>query len=466
MDLRDYLTILRERWILVVACMLGGTLAAGLVTLTATPVYEATSQIYVSVQTQDDSTQGLAQGSTYSQSQVAGYADLATSPLVLDPSIQDLGLDLTSSDLATRVTASVRLNTSLINITVTSGDPAEAAALSNSVSSNMAVVLPELQRPLDAAVSPVRITTTRAAAPPETQASPNAMLNLALGLLIGLAVGVGAAVLRTTLDTRVRSEADLAALTDRPFLGAVGYDVATPQDPLALVSHPMSQRAEAIRRLRTNLRFINTSSRPQSIVVTSSLPGEGKSTTAANLALAMTDSGSRVVLIDGDLRRPTLAKVLGMEGGVGLTTVLIGRAEVGDVVQAFRETSLDVITSGEIPPNPSELLGSAQMRSLIEHLTHAYDVVIIDSAPLLPVTDGAVLAKLADGALLVVGADSAHRQQVADALSALEKVNARILGVVLNRVPVSLRGRYAYDQYSVEGPPVGKKSNKRSRVPR
>lgn len=452
MDLRDYLNILRERWILVLACVLGGILAAGVFTLATTPSYQSTSQIYVSVQTQDGSTQGLAQGSTYSQSQVAGFADLATSPLVLDPVIQELGLDLTAAELAPRVAASVRLNTSLINITVTSEDPSEAAAFSDAIASTMSVVLPELQRPLDAAVSPVRITTTRTAAIPQDQASPDTKMNLALGLLLGLALGAGAAVLRTTLDTRMRSEADLAALSDRPFLGAIEFDTATPQDPLALISHPASQRAEAIRRLRTNLQFIDASSRPKSIVVTSSLPGEGKSTTAANLALAMADAGSRVVLIDADLRRPTLARVLGIEGGVGLTTLLIGRAEIGDVVQPFRETTLDVITSGQIPPNPSELLGSSQMRSLLDHLVAIYDLVILDSAPLLPVTDGALLAKLTGGALLVVGADTAHRQQVIEALSTLERVDARVLGVVLNRARPSQRGSYAYREYIAEEP--------------
>lgn len=462
MDLRDYITILRERWVLVLSCTLLGTLVAGLVTLTTTPTYESTSQIYVSVQTQDGSTQGLAQGTTYSQDQVAGFADLATSPIVLDPVIQELGLNRTSSGLARQVSASVRLNTTLINISVSSEEPAEAAALANAVAGSMIVVLPELQRPLDAAVSPVRITTTRAAVVPQNQASPDVPLNMALGLLVGLALGVGAAVLRTTLDTRVRSEADLVSLTDRPILGAVGFDAATSEDPLAIVSQPLSQRAEAVRRLRTNLQFINAPSRPRSIVVTSSLPGEGKSTTSANLALAMVDAGARVVLIDGDLRRPTLAKVLGVEGGVGLTTVLIGRAEVADVIQPFGETALDVIAAGEIPPNPSELLGSSQMRSLLNQLATEYDMVIIDSAPLLPVTDGAVLAKLTDGALLVVGADSAHRQQVTAALNALEKVEARVLGLVLNRAAPTKRDAYSYYEYTAEAKPeTGRSKRKR-----
>lgn len=450
MELRDYLTILRDRWILVLACALAGTLLTGVMTLMTTPMYQATSQIYVSVQTQDGSTQNLAQGSTFSQSQVVGFADLATSPLVLEPVARDLGLAQSASQLSQQVTASVRLNTSLIDISVTSEDPVAAAELSNAVAASMAIVLPELQRPLDAAVSPVRITTTREATVPQQQASPDVVVNTAIGLVLGLLVGVGTAVLRTTLDTRVRSESDLAKLTDRPILGSVKFDPETPQDPLAILSQPQSLRAEAIRGLRTNLQFINAPSRPRSIVVTSSLPGEGKSTTAANLALAMADAGSHVVLVDGDLRRPTIAKVLGIEGGVGLTTALIGRVEIDAVVQRFGTTSLDVIAAGEIPPNPSELLGSAQMRDILGALTDSYDIVIIDSAPLLPVTDGAVLSKLTDGVLLVVGAHTAHSQQVSAAIATLEKVGSRILGLVVNRAQASAGGQYSYYEYRSE----------------
>lgn len=450
MELRDYLAIVRERWLLIIVCALSGTLVAGLVTLTTTPTYQATSQIYVSVQT-DGSTQGLAQGSNYSQAQVAGFADLATSPLVLAPVLQELGLDQSPQTLARQVEASVRLNTSLVNVTATSEDPEEAAAISNAVATSMTVVLPELQRPLDAAVSPVRITVTRAAVVPQAQMSPNTRMNLALGLVVGLALGVGIGVLRAALDTRVRTEGQLAALTERPIIGSVGYDEATTQSPLAILAQPLGPRAEAIRRLRTNLQFVNAPDRPRSIVVTSSLPGEGKSTTATNLALAMADAGTRVVLVDGDLRRPTLAKLLGLEGAVGLTTVLIGRAELTDVVQPFQETGLDVITSGDIPPNPSEMLGSSQMHDVLTMLIEHYEFVIVDSAPLLPVTDGAVLAKQVDGALLVVGAHTAHRPQVQAALDALERVDARILGLVLNQAVATKRDSYSYE-YLAESP--------------
>lgn len=447
MELRDYITILRDRWLMIVVTTLVGLLAAGLYTLSVVPTYEARSQLYVSVQTQDGSNQGLAQGSAFSQNQVAGFADLATSPLILDPVVEVNGLAESSVTLSERVNATVRQNTSLIDIVVTGYSPEEARTLSNAVAESMASELPELQRPLDAAVSPVKITVTRTAATPTHRSNPNAIVNAVLGAASGLVAGVGLALLISILDTRVRNAKDLGAVTDSPLLASVGYDRAAPRDPLALISAPLGQRAESIRRLRTNLQFIGAPGQPNSIVVTSSVPGEGKSTTAINLALAMADAGHRILLVDGDLRRPTIAKVLGLEGSVGLTTALIGRASASDVVQTFGETTLDVMTSGEIPPNPSEILGSRQMQGLLKDLASQYDTVIIDSAPLLPVTDGAVLARLADGALVVVGADSARKSQVTHSIDALKTVDAQLFGLVLNRVPVTKSTTYEYYDY-------------------
>jgi capsular exopolysaccharide synthesis family protein len=197
---------------------------------------------------------------------------------------------------------------------------------------------------------------------------------------------------------------------------------------------PHGQRAESIRRLRTNLQFVDVDSGPRSILVTSSVPSEGKTTTVVNLAVALADAGSRVLLVDADLRRPSVAPVMGLEGSAGLTSILIGQASLGDVVQPWRNGRLDVLASGPVPPNPSELLGSAAMASLLADLTATYDVVLLDSPPLLPVTDAAILSRRAGGTLVVVGTDRIHKAELHDALGALEAVDAHVLGLVLNKV--------------------------------
>jgi capsular exopolysaccharide synthesis family protein len=209
--------------------------------------------------------------------------------------------------------------------------------------------------------------------------------------------------------------------------------------------------------LRTNLQFIDIGNRSKSIVISSSIPGEGKSTIAINLAVSLADAGARVVLVDADLRRPSIAEYLGIEGGVGLTTVLIGRAEVEDVVQPLGRTTLDLLPAGQIPPNPSELLGSTAMADLLERLSASYDMVLLDSAPLLPVTDAVVLSNLAGGALVIVGVDRIHRPQLQQSLESLETAGAHLFGVVMNKVARREAAAYGYGSGYASYAPKGQR---------
>jgi capsular exopolysaccharide synthesis family protein len=274
--------------------------------------------------------------------------------------------------------------------------------------------------------------------------SPNIPLNIALGALIGLALGIGVAVLRSVLDTRIRTPRDVEGVTDRPIIGAIAYDPKARSRPLIVHADPLSPRAESFRALRTNLQFLDMGER-SSFVVTSSLPDEGKSTTAINLAIALADAGKRVALLDTDLRKPKAAEYLGIEGGAGLTDVLIGRARIEDVMLPWGDRSLYVLPAGRIPPNPSELLGSKQMQVLLASLEREFDVVLCDAPPLLPVTDGAILARATSGAILVVAAGKTNRHQLSSAVEALDTVSAKVAGIVMSMVPT--RGPDSYYTY-------------------
>lgn len=287
----------------------------------------------------------------------------------------------------------------------------------------------------------------RSADLPVTPTSPRPTLNLALGLLVGLAVGVGAAVLRETLDTSLKGAEAVQEQLGLPTLGLIGYDAETPKRPLIVHSSPRSTRAEAFRQLRTNLQFVDVDHPPRSIVVTSSLPQEGKSTATCNLAIALGQAGLRVVLVEGDLRRPRIGDYMGVEAAVGLTDVLVGRAELRDVLQPWGSIDLRVLPSGPTPPNPSELLGSHQMQGLLTRLEADADLVLIDAPPLLPVTDAAILATLASGAIMVVRAGKTSRDQARRAVEVLRSVDAHIYGVVMNMVPTKGPGAAAYGYY-------------------
>jgi capsular exopolysaccharide synthesis family protein len=196
------------------------------------------------------------------------------------------------------------------------------------------------------------------------------------------------------------------------------------------------------------LRFTNVSGRVKTIVVTSSVPGEGKSTTATNLAIALAQAGQTVCLVDADLRRPMVNDYLGIDRNVGLTTALVGSADINDLLQPWGQDSLYVLASGQIPPNPSELLGSEEMKGLVGRLEQAFDMVVIDAPPLLPVTDAAVLSQFVGGVVMVASAQKIRQHELEKSLHALEMVGANVLGVVLNRLPAKGPDAYAYGYYS------------------
>ena len=451
MEPREYLDILRRRWLSIVIITLLTLASVSAATLMMPKAYTATTRLLFAV-APGDSLSSLAQGSSFVEKQMASYAEVATSPRVLDQVVDQLDLNTTAVQLADSIEATVPVDTVIIEIAATDPDPRQAARIANAVGTELAKAAGELTPSREDGSEAVRANTIAAAEVPTSPSSPNIPRNLGVGLILGVLLGTGIAVLRKLLDTKVRSEEDVRALTEIPILGVVAFDQQVPRHPVILRDEPLAAPSEAVRRLRTNLQFIDVANRPKSIVVSSSVPAEGKSTIAINLAVSLADTGARIILVDADLRRPSLADYVGIEGNVGLTTVLIGRADVEDVVQPMGTTTLDLLPSGQIPPNPSELLGSPAMAGLLDRLTASYDMVLLDSPPLLPVTDAAVLTKMAGGALVVVGADRIHRPQLQETLGSLQTAGAHILGIVLNKIDRREAGTYSYESgYSAVG---------------
>lgn len=450
MELKDYLRIFHKGWILILALTLVGVAASAAAAIATKPSYVASTQLYVSVQAAAGAATGdLLQGTSFARQAVTSYVDVVNSAIVLDEVIAELNLDYSAAELASMVESSSQLNTVLIDVTVTNSDPVLAAKIANSVGQNFSrIVVDQLEKPDGEAVSPVRIEMIQSALVPEQPASPNVPLNIILGLLVGFAMGIGVAVLRSVLDTRIHSLHDIDLVTDAPMLGGITDDPDARLRPLVVHTDPKNPRAESFRSLRTNLQFVNVEGGPRSFVVTSSVPGEGKSTTTANLAIALAETGARVALVDGDLRLPRVAEYMGIEGGVGLTDVLIGRAELPDVLQKWGKNKLFVLPSGRVPPNPSELLGSAAMARMLAALTDEFDVVLIDAPPLLLVTDAAVLSKLCGGAIMVVASGRTKRNELSSALKALERAGSRLVGMVITMLPTKGPDSYGYGQYS------------------
>ena len=458
MGSRDYWATFRRNWIIVLlATLLGG---GGSIALSAStiPLFSATSSIYFAINF-GNSANDLNAGSTYTQGQMLSFAILATTPSVLDPAIDQLKLETDASSLASTISVTRPQDTVILQVTATDPSATQAASIANAVVTNLQAQV-EQNAPKDLkGQSTVTARVIDSATPPKAPTSPNLRVNLAAGFLLGLIAGVLLALLRDALDRRIRTATDLRSMTQSPVIGAIERDPKSSDGGLVVLRDPLSPSAESYRALRTNLQFVVVDNSSLAVVITSALPGEGKSTVASNLALALAESEKRVVLVDADLRRPAVASYAGLSGAVGLTTVLIGRASFDDVVQQGGHPSLDILPSGEIPPNPSQMLSSRAMANLIFVLRSRYDVVVIDAAPLLAVPDAILMSQIVDGVLLVADTTKIRRPQLAKAISDLENSGTALLGIVLNRVP---RGQNRPSYYGTRATDTRSRRQKRS----
>lgn len=450
MTLVDRLRLARQYWRVLVASAVIGTIMGLAHFLTTPPRYQAMSQVFVNTHGTGDDLTALIQGSTFTQQRVTSYATLLTSPRMLQPVAEKLNLSLTAGQLAGMVTVSNPKGTVLLNITITDSQPERARDIANSIAEQFPVLVTALENPGGKGSSLVTASRTVTADAPERPISPSLPLDLILGGLGGLILGTSLALLRNALDRTIKSKEEAQILSGAPVMAMIGEDAEAERVQL-VTQDSFAPRAEAFRQLRTNIRFLSVDHRLSSLVVTSAVAHEGKSTTASNLAITLAQAGESVVLIDADLRRPTIADAFALSSGVGLTTVLLGDLPVEEALQPWRdELPLRILTAGPIPPNPAELIGSARMAALITELTQRGITVVLDSPPLLPVTDAALLARATDGALVVTHAGKTHAEQLASACDALRIAGASVLGLVLNRLPRK-RGSSYYGGYSYGG---------------
>ncbi len=293
------------------------------------------------------------------------------------------------------------------------------------------------------------ITVIEEALVPIIPVRPRVLMNTLLAGIVGAMLGLGAAFLIEYLDDTVKTPDDVGRSTGLNTLGVVAKDRRRRglEWPLVTLIAPRSSNAEAYRALRTGIQFSGVDAPIRSLLITSAEPKEGKSVTAANLAVVMAQAGNRVVLIDADLRRPRQHTIWDLPNTVGLTGALFLEKILEDISYLLSPTSVEnlwVITSGQMPPNPSELLGSHKMQALIDRILQDHDVVVFDSSPALAVTDPIVLGQAMDGVLVVVDAGVSREQTLVQTVIELQKVNANVLGVVLNKHKKRSSGGYHY----------------------
>lgn len=416
MTVKALLDAIRGAWWLAVVGLVVGGCSALAVSLIQTPLYTSSTQFFV--RTQDAaSTADVFQGGQFSQQRVTSYVQLLTGDALAGRVINRLGLDMTKAQLLGEISASTGTDSVLINIRVSDPSPERAQRIAETMGLEFVEFAKELEGAEASGSSPVVVKVTDQPEVADSPSSPAIPRNLAVGLIVGLLTGAAIAVVRARFDRSVKDPEDVIALTGAAVIGTVLRDDVL--ETRHTIDRSSSNRtAEDYRQLRNNLQFLNIDEPPKVIMVSSALPSEGKTTLVVNLALALADSGQRVTVVEADLRKPKVTRYLGMVGGVGLTNVLAGTAELADVAQRYGDGDVRVLAAGPTPPNPGELLASSHMFSLLEALRADNDFVLVDAPPLLPVADATGLAVFMDGVVLSVRYGSTRKDQLQAAAAA------------------------------------------------
>lgn len=441
MELSRVLSLLRRWWwMLALGALIGGGSAYGASQL-MTPIYRASTTLLVN-QTQ---TPGVIAYNDILTSErlTKTYSELITKRPVLDATISDLGVSLSTDELASFIDVEVVQDTQLLRLSVEHPVPVQAQLLADSVAATFIEFNDEDELSRTGTVSIVESADL-----PASPVRPRTSLNTLMGALVGLVVAGAIVVLYEYLDNTVKTPEDVDAAAGMPTLGGVSrFPKAQHRvQSLVVAAGDHTAAAEAYRVLRTNLQF--STLQAHTLLVTSASPREGKTTTTANLAAAIAQTGQRVVVVDSDLRRPGLHEVFGLGNGGGLTNALMSEEPAPQrLLQPTDCENLSLLASGPTPPNPSEMLSSRRMDAALAALREEADVILLDSPPLLAVADASILGAKVDGAILVVDAGRTRGPALQRAATALTQTGTKIMGVILNKVAESRHSYYGYGYY-------------------
>lgn len=438
----EYVKTLRRHWLGVVVLTILGALGGYAYGESSPSVYQSTSSVLVTSEVTGNGSD-LLQGANYVEDLVTTYVDLATSEKVLKPVIDELDLDTTTRSLARSITAESPLNTVSIKITVRGTDPEKTATVANAVTASLSEAVSDVS-PTVAGKPAIRLTTIESANVPTVPVAPNKRRLTLIGALIGLILGAGYALARRTFGSAIADADDVARVTDLPVVGGIVEAKRSSTLPATVLENSLGVQAESLRGLSANLSFLGVDGGLKSIVVTSASPAESKSSIATATALVLAEASHKVLLIDADLRAPTVHDLTSLDNTIGLSTVLIGEDSLEVAVHQWGYEGLDVLTSGPIPPNPGQLLNSGAMSALIEKAEQSYDMIVVDSPPLLQVVDAVWLGHLVDGVLVVARRGKTTPRSLARALETLEASHTHVSGIVLSRLSRGSRKGYGY----------------------
>ena len=467
LDFRAYWRIFQRWWWVLLLGMVTAGAVAYYVTSSEPPIYEATAKVLV--QRGASGAQPLPDIQA-SEQLATSYGDLIKTRPILEQVIDTLALPYGAGRLSGKT--AIKSPRSLIEITVADRDPEMAALLANTIATTFIddfrdkqlLQIAQFQVSLaqygitdDPSIVAAQIATlstlrlAEEAIPSSSPSGPGNALVIGIAVIVGLIIAGGLIFLLESLDDRIKSAEEIKTLTGLTTLGSVlRYRTRDSDRSIDLSDNDVhSAMAESYRFLRTNLRFaaLGAEEGLKTLLVTSSTPAEGKTTTAANLSIIMAQEGKSVILVDSDLRRPSLHKFFGLDERKGLTNMVLGEASLDEVLAQTAVDGLQLLPSGPVPPDATVILSSSKMKDVVEELRRSADMVIFDSPPLLVVTDPMILASLLDGTVLVVDTQRARRDTVKRGVQHLQQATQAYMGVVLNKVSIKDAGSGYYYQY-------------------
>lgn len=446
MNVREALKVARERWVSASIALLIA-LIAGLISLLVTPpTYQSSITFYVAPSAGAENLTQAYQGSLLSQQQVKSYAALLTGDRVSAEVAHAVGGDMTPDQVKRETTTSVQADTVLVTAQYDDQSPQRAAALANAAGASLVRLAGELEASQGPRPSTnVNLKIVQPAQVPANPISPQPSVNMGLAVVLGILLAAAVAYLRHRSDNTIRTESDVKEAIAQPILAYIPVDEALSSRGTSSGTRKFSLADEQFRQLRTALSFTAVDKERKCLLICSAMPGEGKTTTACNLAFSLAEAGYKPLIIEADLRKPSIADRYNLESTVGLTSILVGRVSLEATVQ--RTNGVDVVTSGPLPPNPTELLASTRMHELVQYSRQLYDFVVIDSPPLLPAADSSAISAYVDGVLFVARYGATKRVDARRAGDLLLRAGSEVVGVVLTLTPARPGGAYGYGYY-------------------
>lgn len=450
LDIREYLRMFQRRWWLAAITVLLCVAAAMGVTIQQTKIYEARTRLFVGQQSISRQDLQFAAGLTQtSLALVKSYSEAIKSLPIAQEVVTKLGLRDDPQDVLRHMASAPIGETQIIRLTYSDPDPGKAAAITNALAESFITAIQRIDRQSSGEPA-VQVSVLEPATVPDSPVSPKPVRNGAAALLLGAVLAWGVVLVAERLDSSVKSRQDAEEVAGIPCLSLVP-NVKTPPNQMLMAKD--GPAGEAFRMLRTAIRYMGAEEPFSVIAVTSPESDDGKTTTSFNLAAAFAESGQVTVLLEADLRKASLSRLLRIPIRQGLSSYLSGAAGLKGLVQRTAVENLYVVPAGVSPANPAELLGSERMGKLLRSLGKEADVIIIDTPPVLAVSDMVALTPMIDGVLLVARAGRTRKERLRETLRVLGGVGASVLGLVLNGVTES-EGYYGYGYYSYRSGPT------------